>query len=207
MLSGGLIGFLFGLPRFKFDSTAVAAAGATAAATTAAATGDAPRYRPSTNLDDVADWLTKIIVGVTLVQLKDKDPAALSEARAPISGERDDEVDDDPNKATFGNRPLANDRVLRAIIEPSTTRPGWCRITLAVTSTHPAKPLIGSVIFHLHPTFDKPVVTVPVENGVATLTIVAYGAFTVGAEADSGKTRLGLDPARNPDAPEDFKAR
>jgi hypothetical protein len=51
-LSGSLLGFLFGVPRFQADPQ-----------------GDAQRILPNTNLEQISDWLTKIIVGATLVQL------------------------------------------------------------------------------------------------------------------------------------------
>lgn len=63
-LLGGLIGFLFGVPKFNknFDPN----------------TGYAQQhqYNPNTNLEDISDWLSKIIIGVTLTQLL-KIPAAL----------------------------------------------------------------------------------------------------------------------------------
>lgn len=54
-LAGGVIGFIFGVPRFK--------------------AGDDPRDSdgrlvPNTNLEQISDWLTKIIIGATLVQLE-----------------------------------------------------------------------------------------------------------------------------------------
>ncbi|HKQ78056.1 MAG TPA: hypothetical protein VJ810_30440 [Blastocatellia bacterium] len=56
-LAGAVIGFLFGVPR-RHDS---------------ASNGDNPgsditTYRPNTNLEQISDWLTKIIVGVGLIQ-------------------------------------------------------------------------------------------------------------------------------------------
>ncbi len=56
---GALLGLLFGIPRSAQSSDP--------AATGAAAAG--PRYRPNTNLEEISDWLTKIIVGVSLTQL------------------------------------------------------------------------------------------------------------------------------------------
>lgn len=53
-LAGGLVGFLFGIPRAVQGSTAPS--GAT-------------QYQANTNLEQVSDWLTKIIVGVGLVQI------------------------------------------------------------------------------------------------------------------------------------------
>jgi hypothetical protein len=52
--AGGFIGFLFGIPRSLAQPTPDTA-------------GD-PRYSPNTNLEQISDWLTKILVGVGLVQ-------------------------------------------------------------------------------------------------------------------------------------------
>ncbi|MCX4525585.1 MULTISPECIES: tetratricopeptide repeat protein [unclassified Streptomyces] len=60
---GLLLGFLFGLPRTVEDSGAPPATGD-------ARTGDPwPVYRSNTNLEQISDWLTKILVGVGLIQL------------------------------------------------------------------------------------------------------------------------------------------
>ena len=48
---GGVLGFLFGVPRYRAH---------------AKIDGD---YVPNTNLEQVSDWLTKIIIGATLVEL------------------------------------------------------------------------------------------------------------------------------------------
>jgi hypothetical protein len=50
LTAGGFFGFLFGMPR------------------TADGPGDAP-YKPSTNLEQVSDWLTKILIGAGIAQL------------------------------------------------------------------------------------------------------------------------------------------
>lgn len=67
----------------------------------------------------------------------------------------------------------------------------WVEIT--VKSTDPARPLTGTVVFYLHPTYAPPTCDVPVVNGEATLKLQAWGAFTLGAVADAGSTRLELD--------------
>ena len=54
-VAGGLLGFLFGIPR--------SLAGPEGAEDKAAGA-----YRPNTNLEQISDWLTKILVGVGLVQ-------------------------------------------------------------------------------------------------------------------------------------------
>lgn len=64
MTVGGLVGFLFGIPRVlppKRDGT-------TSGAEPASVDANSMDFQPSTNLEQVADWLTKILVGVGLVQ-------------------------------------------------------------------------------------------------------------------------------------------
>ncbi len=57
--AGALLGFLFGIPRFLAQQGTAPAPGAT----------NGPTYTPNTNLEQISDWLTKILVGVGLVQL------------------------------------------------------------------------------------------------------------------------------------------
>lgn len=52
-VGGGLLGFLFGVPR----------------AASSPEGDNGRRYRANTNLEQISDWLTKILVGVGLVQL------------------------------------------------------------------------------------------------------------------------------------------
>ena len=74
---GLFVGFLFGIPRTsvpKEAAAAAASAGATQAAAGAptAATASPQQgfsdHQVNTNLEDISDWLTKIIVGVSLVE-------------------------------------------------------------------------------------------------------------------------------------------
>lgn len=60
LVCGAVIGFLFGVPK----------TGADKAPADKPATGQARGgYRPNTNIEELSDWLTKMIVGVGLVQL------------------------------------------------------------------------------------------------------------------------------------------
>jgi hypothetical protein len=74
-MAGFLGGFLFGVPKMGPEGTTTSAA-ATAAPTTA---GQGYSQRPNTNLEQISDWLTKIIVGLGLVELK-QIPAHLGNA-------------------------------------------------------------------------------------------------------------------------------
>lgn len=59
-VSGSAIGFLFGVPRRRVVASEIERSGNST---------DRSGYRPNTNLEQISDWLTKIIVGVGLVQL------------------------------------------------------------------------------------------------------------------------------------------
>jgi hypothetical protein len=80
--AGGLVGLLFGIPR-----SALSAAGTTAAG----------KYQANSNLVEVSDWLTKIIVGVGLVQIGRLEPAIsrlAANLKAPLGGQ--------PSSSAFG---------------------------------------------------------------------------------------------------------
>jgi hypothetical protein len=55
--AGGIVGFLFGIPQAR-----------SSAVTTS---NDEASYQPSNSLEQISDWLTKIIVGVGLVEFKE----------------------------------------------------------------------------------------------------------------------------------------
>lgn len=64
-VGGGLLGFLFAIPRALPGRRAAARAGE---ATQNAP--DTPQYEVNTNLEEISDWLTKILVGVGLTELR-----------------------------------------------------------------------------------------------------------------------------------------
>jgi len=72
--TGGLVGFLFGVPRTVQGS---------------ALSKRFTQYQGNTNLDQISDWLTKIIVGIGLVQIGHIVPALSKFAesmKAPLGG-------------------------------------------------------------------------------------------------------------------------
>lgn len=116
--------------------------------------------------------------------------------------------EDDPQKGLWGGLPVRNERRLSAVVRKVPGDRVWFQIRLEVRSTSESKPLTGSVTFYLHDSFGTPVRRVPVQSGAAILTVVAYGAFTVGAkvEEDNGAiTLLELDLAESLDAPLEFR--
>jgi hypothetical protein len=69
---GSLVGFLFGIPRTLQSSSSSADATPGAAGQAADRNGQASAYLQTvnTNLEQISDWLTKILVGVGLTQLQ-----------------------------------------------------------------------------------------------------------------------------------------
>lgn len=137
MLTGGMLGFLFGIPKYvssgqaRFDKKrgeegdgksrtkrkddksqnnktevekkeagtgeieagagkTVAGAGETEAGAgkngTEAGAGKTPRFEPSTNLAEVSDWLTKVLLGAGLVQLTQLSEPAVSLINSVAAG-------------------------------------------------------------------------------------------------------------------------
>lgn len=112
---------------------------------------------------------------------------------------------EDPQKGQFGGRAERNARLLQAQVED--THDGWFVVTLEVVATRGGAALLDGekVSFHLHDTFaDNPRV-VAAKHGKAVLELDAWGAFTVGAELQSDRTRLELDLSELPRAPKAFK--
>ncbi len=121
-----------------------------------------------------------------------KQPPTIESGAAPKRAKTPEE--DDPHKGKFGGESSVGGRNLSARIEKVPNESVFRRVVLKVESTDPAQnPLKGQVTFHLHPTFNVSVFDEPVIDGIAETSIISYGAFTVGAVADEGKTRLELD--------------
>jgi len=113
----------------------------------------------------------------------------------------------DPLKGLYGGQRVSGPREIDAEVTPISS--ALFRVRLQVRSTNPRRdPLRGAVQFFLHPSFanNHPVVTVG-PSGVAELTVMAEGPFTVGALADNGATKLELDLHDLSTAPAAFKSR
>jgi hypothetical protein len=65
LVAGVLLGFLFGIPRTLQQGTE----GENPPTPKAAGANQSVSYRPNTNLEQISDWLTKILVGVGLTQI------------------------------------------------------------------------------------------------------------------------------------------
>lgn len=66
---GGMLGFLFGIPRTLQQEGGGASAESTGEGSVPGVTVPSIDYRVNTNLEQISDWLTKILVGVSLTQL------------------------------------------------------------------------------------------------------------------------------------------
>jgi hypothetical protein len=269
-LIGGFLAFLFAIPK-------VLQSGSNESKSLEFA------YLHNDNLVQISDWLTKIIVGVSLTQLNDIPekllllgnfimPAFGNDNIAPIAGimvvlyfltagflwsylwsrlhliqlfkwvddglkasyekaketiSRQEEVmetfakvsglekrltenrenpdNSDPEKGRWGGKSASNDRLITAKVQQTTWNSNYYEILMEVISTNNSKPLIGNVIFHLHPTFANSTMEVTPINGIAKLRLISWGAFTVGVETDNQANQLELDLAELPDAPQRFR--
>jgi hypothetical protein len=68
-VTGGFLGFLFGIPKSLQKNQASSLPPNGAAGTSSNQTTTTRNYSSNTNLEEISDWLTKIIVGVSLIQL------------------------------------------------------------------------------------------------------------------------------------------
>lgn len=111
---------------------------------------------------------------------------------------------DDPQKGKWGGYADVNGRHLRAEVLKKNIE-GYYRVKLTVTGDID-NPINGLVKFHLHDTFHNPDPIIAVKNNIAELHLNwVYGAFTVGAEADNGQTKLELDLSELENAPKGFR--
>lgn len=113
---------------------------------------------------------------------------------------------DDPQKGRFGGKSVAEGYGLEATVKPTPDDEDWFQIELTVKSVDDREPLSGPVKFYLHPTFRVDERTVVARNGNASLSVFAYGAFTVGAVVND-RVPLELDLAELADAPQEFRER
>lgn len=85
LLAGGLLGFLFGIPRTLQQDQPVMTTGGSGQPGQPANQVQAVEYRLNTNLEQISDWLTKILVGIGLTQLS-QIPEALQRLSTFIAG-------------------------------------------------------------------------------------------------------------------------
>jgi len=115
---------------------------------------------------------------------------------------------DDPQKGRFGGKSEHNGRALRAIVGEENFY-GFFQVTIWVESTNSQEPL-QDVLFFLHDSFRPSVYLIKKEElkeGKIMDRFEAYGAFTIGAVTDNGKTLLELDLAEQIEFPKEFRQR
>lgn len=117
----------------------------------------------------------------------------------------------DPQKGRFGGRSENNFRSLKAEVKKSYL-PAFYDVTIWVESTDPQNhPLDTSIVFYIHDSFSPSVYAINPEeftDGKAVDDeILSFGAFTVGAIADNGKTLLEMDLAEDQRFPKQFRER
>jgi hypothetical protein len=113
---------------------------------------------------------------------------------------------DDPNKGAFGGTGERNGYCLDAQVTPMPQSDRYFLVHAWVDSASRTPLPDGTeVVFHLHPTFPHPAVSVKSSGGKATIDRLAWGAFTIGVEIEG--VRLELDLAQDVAAPRAFRER
>jgi len=87
--SGLLLGFLFGIPKVLQRNSAPDGVPTKIEVKDSGIPTSSYRLLVNTNLDDVSDWLTKIALGVSLIELR-KIPSLLNQLARMIAGELND---------------------------------------------------------------------------------------------------------------------
>ncbi|MFZ1516217.1 MAG: pYEATS domain-containing protein [Saprospiraceae bacterium] len=111
----------------------------------------------------------------------------------------------DPQKGKWGGLSEKSGRKISAMVGSLDVSGNYFRVILRVESTNVLKPLKGIVVFHLHDSFENKNPKILVENGIAELSLLAWAAFTVGAETDNGNVKLELDLSENLNFPKEFR--
>jgi hypothetical protein len=122
---------------------------------------------------------------------------------------------DDPQKGRWGGQSRVGPFELTATVERLKNREGGnaetpdgrrlFNVRILAHSTDPARPLTGTVRFHLHPTFVPSSRDVIATGNQAELRVTAYGAFTAGTELFEPRVALELDLAQLQNVPVSFR--
>jgi len=123
-------------------------------------------------------------------------------------GEKEPADPEDPWKSRFGGSASRDGYQLSATVSPTRDRDLFAvkvRLTRRAPPVSDAQP--AKVTFFLHPTFPVPVVERQLNRlGSCTLSLMAWGAFTIGAKVENGP-ELELDLSELESAPDAFRER
>jgi hypothetical protein len=156
------------------------------------------------NVIDAALTVAELAEGIIKTNTANPSHSAITEEEIKPGS-----VEDDPWKSCFGESRESNGRVLSAQVTPREDREGWFILRLKVSSLPKVEKLPDGqrVQFFLHDSFpnDRPMITAVKDQ--AELVLNVWGAFTVGAITDNGKTKLEFDLAEEKSFPRLFRSR
>lgn len=118
-------------------------------------------------------------------------------------------VENDPRKGVFGGNNRSKGLLLEAKITQAEALTEYYNVHLSVVCTDLSMKMECPVCFYLHDSFRPDMIPVVPSNNEATLDLLSYGAFTVGAvtEVEGQEIKLELDLAELGDVPAKFKSR
>jgi hypothetical protein len=121
-------------------------------------------------------------------------------ARRPKAIDRPITVRDDPQKGRWGGEAERDGYKLSATFRNAAKN--FVEVMLRVDASKAAAAREADCVeFHLHDSFDPDVVPAVLKDGVAELSLLAYGGFTVGVWIGCTETELELDLAKVKGAP------
>jgi hypothetical protein len=175
-----------------------------AAANQAKAKANAYQVRPEGEVSPAAvDVAAYLSTAAAKMPNNEKVSRAIEEIGAAAGGAQPT-YPDDPWRERFGSAPAGSGFTLSGEVTPVDENPDWFNVSLKVgANSERVRDLVAgkqSAVFFLHQTFGPEPRLVQFDvDGVAPLSLVAYGAFTVGVLLEDG-TRLELNLAGIPSA-------
>jgi hypothetical protein len=157
-------------------------------------------------LDSVTGKFNTLESRVATLELAAKHPersaAETKELHAPRPKALDTPITvrDDPHKGRWGGEAERDGFKLSATFRNAAKN--FVEVVLRVDAAHGAGVKDADCVeFHLHDTFDPEVVPALLKDGVAELSLIAYGGFTVGVWIGCTGTELELDLSKIKGAP------
>lgn len=113
----------------------------------------------------------------------------------------------DPQKGRFGGKSKDNGRTLSVEYSDSRIK-DFLNLIITVSADNPNHPFEGDLYLYLHDSFAKSLIKIEADGKEkVSYEIPSYGAFTIGASADDGRTLLELDLSELKSFPEYFRNR
>ena len=184
----------------KTDQLPVAATSGVAVIKASAMTRSAPEFEPRDTVEEVAS----VEADITPAPAPTSAPSSAWPDIPAANGRFEGTAEDDPRKGMFGGQARRDGWSITAEVQPAKSV-GYYLVDIKVTYTRDPERVKGQpVTFYIHDSFPSAVRQALIQDGTALLSLLSYGAFTVGALAGTARVPLELDMSLIPGVPEEF---